>query len=87
MKAAGNRLPSSPAFSKPVPEAGDNAGPAGGLHESIDDLQQRAKEETAEGDTHTEGARAQGFGGAAGTLTGRRGRNPFDRSFKAKRVF
>ena len=45
MKAAGNSLPSSPAFSKPVPQAGDNAGPAGGLHKSIDDLQQSKGED------------------------------------------
>lgn len=66
MKAAGNSLPSSPAFSKPVPKARDNAGPAGGLHKPIDDLQQRAKERTTEGDTHTEGAHAQGLGAQQG---------------------
>ena len=75
MKAAGNRLPSSPAFSKPVPKAGDNAGPAGGLHKSIDDLQQRAKERTTEGDMHTEGAHAQGLGAQPGPHR-KKGRKP-----------
>lgn len=46
----------SPSFSKPVAEAGDDAGPAGGLHQPVDDLWQRGKGGSVRGEQCFRGA-------------------------------